>query len=897
MALLARARSGLPGAILVTGEPGIGKSTLLAQLGKGLPDALVLHAAGAEHEMGLPLAMLGQLLFPIRRSFALMEEHHRRVLVAAIEHGEPATPTVVGLAVLDLLGALSERHDLTVVILDDVQWMDRLSESALLFAVRRLHGERVATLLAARTGETDRFGGLETIELDGLDDDDCRSVLSASGEVTAEVARLARRASGGNPFVLRQLGAVLSARQRNGIDPLPDAVPIGPVLAAQLQRRIAGLDDRARSALIILAAAGSGDRQSVDDAWSTLGVSSDDLHDVEMSDVIAQGPEGYDFTHPLMRSAVIDSVEPWVLRAAHRTLAGVLPTSSIDRKAHHLDLAADGPDDEAAEALAGAATRANGLGAHEVAAVAWERAARRTLDASSRAHRLGEAGISWWRAHRPERGIGLCREAVDELGMCEDSAPIMFALGDMVAFYDDTREGAQMLVDSALVLGDEAPGPAATMMSQAANLCALSGDLRRGVHYTRVAEAMAASADSLTQIGCDAIATHLRVIHGDVLDVGEGLANLEALGRLIGPGAPESLVRLGQLIVFDWMSLGRFDAADDLATRVIALGRAEGLRGVETFVHGLRGEVAWRRGRWIEARAEALFEVHFTEDEREDQGGSFAHATLARVEAAMGLVAESTRNADLVVERGALIGMGVLESWGRHARGLAALAAGAPESALPDLEWIWDLCRRGEIGEPGPLWWHGDLVEAYWRVGRIGDGRRLVEYLQHRADATGSEWAAAIVARGRGLFDRDVDDLVRSARRLDALGAPFEAARSRALIGEVAPGTCTTELSAAFDTFVGLGARPWAERTAVMLGRHDDAPVGPLALLTKAELRVAAAVARGMSNRDAADTLFLSPKTVDAHLQRIYRKLGVTSRTELAVLIGSVAVPNGRGER
>ncbi len=285
--------------------------------------------------------------------------------------------------------------------------------------------------------------------------------------------------------------------------------------------------------------------------------------------------------------------------------------------------------------------------------------------------------------------------------------------------------------------------------------------------------------------------------------------------------------------------------------------------------------------------------MHFTEDEREDQGGSFAHATLARVEAAMGLFADSIRNADLVVERGALIGMGVLESWGRHARGLAALAAGAPESALPDLEWIWGLCQRGEIGEPGPLWWHGDLVEAYWRVDRAGDGRRLVEYLQDRSDATGSEWAAAIVARGRGLFDRDVDELVRSARRLDALGAPFEAARSRALIGEVAPGVCAAELSTAYDTFVGLGARPWATRTAVMLGRHDGAPVGPLALLTKAELRVAAAVARGLSNRDAADMLFLSPKTVDAHLQRIYRKLDVTSRTELAVLIGSVTVGGG----
>jgi DNA-binding CsgD family transcriptional regulator len=320
---------------------------------------------------------------------------------------------------------------------------------------------------------------------------------------------------------------------------------------------------------------------------------------------------------------------------------------------------------------------------------------------------------------------------------------------------------------------------------------------------------------------------------------------------------------------------------------VIAQARALGLRGVETFVHGLRGEVAWRRGRWIEARAEALFEVHFNEDEREVSGGSFAHATLARVEAATGRIAESTRHADLAVDRGARIGMGVLEAWGRHARGLAALAAGEARAAVGDLEWIWDLCQQGEIGEPGPLWWHGDLLEAFWRADRADDGRRLIEYSRQRFDATGSHWAAAMTERGLGLLDRDAGALLRSARRLDAIGAPFEAARSRALMGEVVPlSLCEPEVTAAFDMFAALGARPWAERAAVMLGRRGPS-AGPLDLLTRAEMRVAAAVARGLSNREAADSLFLSPKTVDAHLQRIYPKLGVRSRTELALLIGA----------
>ena len=199
-------------------------------------------------------------------------------------------------------------------------------------------------------------------------------------------------------------------------------------------------------------------------------MSSDDLHDVEMSDVIAQGPEGYDFTHPLMRSAVIDSVEPWVLRAAHRTLAGVLPTSSIDRKAHHLDLAADGPDDEAAEALAGAAARANGVGAHEVAAVAWERAARRTLDASSRAHRLGEAGISWWRAHRPERGIGLCRRQSTNWG-CVRTRPRSCSPSVTWSPSTTTPVRAPRCSSTRRWYSVTNPRPAGTMMGQAANSC------------------------------------------------------------------------------------------------------------------------------------------------------------------------------------------------------------------------------------------------------------------------------------------------------------------------------------------------------------------------------------------------------------------------------------------
>ena len=127
-----------------------------------------------------------------------------------------------------------------------------------------------------------------------------------------------------------------------------------------------------------------------------------------------------------------------------------------------------------------------------------------------------------------------------------------------------------------------------------------------GLDTAREAESMAHNADAATQLGCRVMHTHLRLIHGEAADIEEELAELAWLGTLVGPDAPEELVSLGRLIVFDLMTLGRWDQADDLATRIIAQARSAGLRGVESFVHGLRGEVAWRRGRWIEARGRSV---------------------------------------------------------------------------------------------------------------------------------------------------------------------------------------------------------------------------------------------------------------------------------------------------
>jgi DNA-binding CsgD family transcriptional regulator len=199
--------------------------------------------------------------------------------------------------------------------------------------------------------------------------------------------------------------------------------------------------------------------------------------------------------------------------------------------------------------------------------------------------------------------------------------------------------------------------------------------------------------------------------------------------------------------------------------------------------------------------------------------------------------------------------------------------------------WIWRLERSGSASDPGVLWWHGDLLDALLAIGRRPDAERFITQLTDHAERTDRGWARAIVARGRGLLDRDVDALDESAAALESLGSPFEAARSRlASAGLVAAASGRSRLIGALDVFEQLGAEPWAARLRPRLGM-DPAPTRTASPLTAAETRVALVVAAGATNQEAAERLSLNRRTVEAHLASAYRKLGVRNRTELALQV------------
>jgi hypothetical protein len=217
------------------------------------------------------------------------------------------------------------------------------------------------------------------------------------------------------------------------------------------------------------------------EAYAAVGASADDLAIAEELGILSHRPAGFIFAHPLLRAAALSQPDASLRRDAHRALAAALPADDFERRAHHLDLSCDGPNDAAADALEHVAGRAGQRGAHEVAAQAWERAARHSTSRADTARRLGEASATLWRANRPDLGISLGEEAwaLADPGVLR--AKITLTLADMIAFWRDSAAALDLMVDEARSVEAESPQMSATLMSTAANMAALRGDFKGAV--------------------------------------------------------------------------------------------------------------------------------------------------------------------------------------------------------------------------------------------------------------------------------------------------------------------------------------------------------------------------------------------------------------------------------
>lgn len=895
-------REGRSGAVVLRGEAGIGKTALLRHAEERARQhaMTVLRASGVESEFELAFCALADLLQPLLGELAHLPVPQAAALEGALALGPPMPGDrfAIATATLGLLARGAEQHPI-VALIDDAHWIDGPSLSSLVFVARRLRAEGVLLLFAERDSQPSTLHGLDVIDVNGLDDPAAKALLESVGPtLSPAVAEQVSAAAAGNPLALIEVPLSLRDAQRAGVEPLDEPLRAGPQLTQIFQRRLDALDEDAQRCLLVAAAGDLDDASSIREALAALALDPSGLDAAQVVDFISVVDGRVCWRHPLVRAVAYHGASLGARRSAHAALASVFSEESeADRRAWHLAAAATGHDEAAASALEHSATNARLRRGHAAAGRAFERAARLTADPEERGRRLYEAAMDLLSSAQPERALPLLTEALGLTSRSLFRADIQRARALMDMFCGTPGPLIELLVSEADRVQPEDPSRAAAMLSDACVSATMTGDVtftlqlaerallaaqRADPHAVAMSEAMLANALILAGKSKDAI-KHLRVAR-------------EAFERDGYPPFPY-ILHLVQTLGHSSIWLEQMEEARGFLTGVLASARAqEAIRG-QSFPLSCLSELAYRSGRWADAYALAIESQQISEAVGERSELAFSLECLARVEAASG---QEQACRDHVAESLAIcieLGVGSIEVYAHSTLGLLELGLSNPHAALVHLEPLSFLVDRYALEEPNVIRWASDFVEALARSGDIEKARSALSRLDAQALMTERHWALGEAARCHGLLSDDDDFDGHFAKALEwhnVKDAPFEYARTLLCLGERRRRAKRTAearepLALALATFEQLGAVPWVQRARQEL-RATGVRLGPLSeplleRLTPQELQVALAVGEGLTNREAAAALFLSPKTVDYHLGKIYRKLDVNSRSELAALI------------
>ena len=913
-AVLEGAREGRSSALVVHGEAGIGKSTLLARAVEAAGDFRVLRARGYESESDIPFAALLDLFVPVLDLLDRIPQAQAEALRAALAIGPPVTHDrfAVPAAVLSVLAAAAEDQPVLVIV-DDVQWLDGASLDALLFAANRLAAEGVVLLLAARTGEgfDPASTGLAQLRLGGLELDDARALLErTAGHLPGSVSGRLLATAQGNPLALVEIPRLLSSAQLTGREELPSPLPPGATVEQAFDRQIADLSPDARAAVVLLSAMQTGRIDVLHEALDREGIPREALREAEERGLVRSDGPRMEFRHPLLRAAVYHGATPPERRTAHELLAALAPDRR--RRAWHLATSAVAPDEAIAAELEGAAADARRRGGSAAAAAAYARAAELSVDDEARARRQLEAARDLSLSGGFERALALLDEA---LGFTRDAllqADIRRVRGNV-----EMRRGApliafELLEAEARRLQETDPQRAAMTLVEASVAHMMTGDMTALAASARRARDLVAGGVDPT---LEAIAT---VIIGETLlalgRAGEGDPLLDAVvplfldGDILAAG-PEIVGMAGHASI--WIE--RWDRAEAVLDRLVQAAREASAVGLLIYPLAAHAHLDFRRGRWRAALADAAESVELARET--GQIGLLAHSltALARVESGLGRSEDAQAHGREALELTRALGSDAIRVYALSALAFDDLVAGRAESVIELLDEAQQVSDRLEMNEPALVQWAPDHIEALARSGDADRARAALERLAGQAAATQRTWALAATARCRGILAGadDVAGHFEEALRLhEGDGQPFELARTQLAFAERLRrarrrAEARPHLTAALATFDRLGARPWADRARAELeatggpaGTRAEPAAGPGAgahELTSSELKIALLVAQGMTNREVAAALFLSPKTVEHHLSSIYRKLDVRSRTQLARLFAEERPAAGVG--
>jgi DNA-binding CsgD family transcriptional regulator len=886
-------------ALILRGEPGVGKSALLDYVVGRASGCHVVRVAGVQSEMELPYAAVHQLCAPMMDRLEQLPAPQRDALAIAfgLQAGPPPSLFLVGLAVLGLLADLAAIRPVLCVV-DDAQWLDRSSAQALAFVARRLFAESVACLFAARTDEAPELSGLAVLDVGGLGDADARALLQSvvPGLLDVSVRDRIIGECRGNPLALLELPRGLPPAAIAGGFGLPSTQALPHRLEERFRLRLGPLPADTRLLLLLAAAEPLGDPALVWRAAGRLSIGMGAAAAAVAAGLCEFAPS-VRFRHPVVRSAVYQAASPEECRLAHRALADSADADADpDRHAWHRAHAAAGPDEEVAAELERSAIRAQARGGLAAAAAFLQRSTELTPEPARRAERALAAAAAMQGAGAPDAAVGLLGVGLagplSELGRARASL-----LRAEIEFTASRGNAAPpLLLEAARQMEPLDPTSARDTYLQALNAAMFAG--RLAVHGGGLAEvsaavrAAAAPAPATPRIA-DLLLDTVAVLLSDgaqaaapairrTLDVfrGEGMSAEEEL-RLMWHACNLAVAQWDDQT---WAALaGRYVELARNTGSLAVLPLALSTRIVELLWHGSLTEAAWL--------ATEVDTITVATGLRITNYGALAVAAWQGREAeAKKLIQASVSDAEA---RGEGIGLTVT-GW----------VSAVLYNGLGQFHAARDAAARAseDPPEPGAVHWAAvELVEAAVRSGDHALATVALDRVVATTQASATDWAQGVEARSRALLSqgRQAEHLHRDA--LDWLGRGRlrpDLARAHLLYGEWLRRErrrteARTQLRRAHELFADVSMTAFAERAARELRAAGESAsrrdVRTSTDLTPRETQIGHLATQGLSNPEIGSRLFVSPRTVEYHLSNIFAKLGITSRSQLEqVLTGDL---------